>query len=231
FTYIGLQAFQYEVAASGVCTLMLIFLTLLYKKFSKVKKRQFYMFLVLFSLAEILGFIYWFISSDWVKGIDWPYYAANSLYIASYVFLIMHVVSSMDFRKVIKRFAGPALILLALDIFCVYIVTDSAGSTLAVPEYILEFSYNGVIMALLSVALLNYLYRDTNKAMLFLIGTIFIVFSEIIQMAYFYIVDSNDLSATYATFLVMAFLFLYVQSQLSPSKSFTELQDEEYKVS
>ena len=86
-------------------------------------------------------------------------------------------------------------------------------------------------MVLLSVALLNYLDKDTNKAMLFLIGAIFIVFSEIIQMAYFYIVDSNDLSATYATFLVMAFLFLYLQSQLSTSKSFSEIQDEKIKVS
>jgi hypothetical protein len=67
--------------------------------------------------------------------------------------------------------------------------------------------------------------------MLFLIGTIFIVFSEIIQLAYFYVLESNDLSATYATFLVMAFLFFYLQSQLHPAKHFSELQDENFTIS
>ena len=83
FSYIGLQAFQYEVAASGVCTLMLILLTILYRKLSKIKKKQFYLFLLLFTLAEILGFVYWFMPVEWVMKIDWPYYIANSLYIAA----------------------------------------------------------------------------------------------------------------------------------------------------
>lgn len=231
FTFIGLQAFQWEIAGSGISALMLIGISLLYKKYSKFFEKQFFLFLLFFTLAEIIGFIYWFIPVEWLQTLDFTYYGANLLYITAYIFLIRHVLNGIEFRKMLKRFAGPAIILLILDIFCVYIVTDTAGSDFSSAEYILEFSYNGVIMVLLSVALLNYLNKDTNKAMLFLIGTIFIVFSEIIQMAYFYIVDSNDLSATYATFLVMAFLFLYLQSQLSASKSFSELQDEKIKVS
>ncbi|WP_115462030.1 hypothetical protein [Winogradskyella aurantiaca] len=231
FTFIGLQAFQWEIAGSGISALMLIGISVLYKKFSKFFEKQFFLFLLFFTLAEIIGFVYWFIPVEWLQTLDFTYYGANLLYITAYIFLIMHVLNGIEFRKMLKRFAGPAVILLILDIFCVYIVTDTAGSDFSGAEYILEFSYNGVIMVLLSVALLNYLYKDTNKAMLFLIGAIFIVFSEIIQMAYFYIVDSNDLSATYATFLVMAFLFLYIQSQFSTSKSFSELQDEKIKVS
>jgi hypothetical protein len=230
FAYIGLTAFQFEAIGSGVCALMIVLLTLLYGRYTKVRKRKFYNFLLLFAIAEVIGFISWFIPIEWLNPIDWSYYVVNLLYISAYIYLIIHIITSMDFNKVIKKLFGPAIVLLALDIFCVYIVTDTASGSLGISEYILEFTYNGVIMALLSVALLNYLYRDSNKAMLFLIGSIFIVFSEIIQLAYFYIVDSNDLSATFATFLVMAFLFFYLQSQLSNSRSFTKYRDEELKV-
>lgn len=229
-TFIGLQAFQYEFAAAGVCALLMVSLTLFYKYNSRKVKKHFFYFLVAFSSAQLIGFIYWFLPVEWTKTYL-VYYLANVLFIVSYIYLILYLTDGINFKQVIKRFRGPAVILLALDVFCVYIVTDTAGAQFNVSEYILEFTYNGVIMILLSVALLNYLHNDSNKAMLFLIGAIFIVFSEIIQMAYFYILESNDLSATYATFLVMAFLFLYLQSQIENSKSFADLQDDKIKVS
>jgi len=230
FAYIGLTAFQYEAIGSGVCALMIVLLSLLYGKYTKDRKRKFYKFLLLYAIAEVISFISWFVPVEWFEPFDWSYYVVNLLFISAYISLISYVVTNVDFKKVVKKLFGPAIVLLALDVFCIYIVTDTASGALGVSEYILEFSYNGVIMVLLSVALLNYLYRDSNKAMLFLIGSIFIVFSEIIQLAYFYIIDSNDLSATYATFLVMAFLFFYLQSQTASSKAFSEFRDEELKA-
>ena len=41
-----------------------------------------------------------------------------------------------------------------------------------------------------------------------------IVFSEIIQLAYYYILDDQNLGFIYSFFLVIAFVLLYVQSQL-----------------
>lgn len=231
FLYIALQAFEMEVEGSGILALILIFLTLLYWKFSKIRKKSFLMFLILFTTAQILAFLSWFIPQKLIEDFDFAYYIANSVYILSYIYLIQHVLNDIHFKQLISRYPGPAIILLVLDIFCVYIVTETAGTVFSVAEYMLEFVYNGVIMLLLSIALLNYLHRDSGKAMMFLIGTIFIVFSEIIQLAYFYILESNDLSATYATFLVMAFLFFYMQSQLSPSRNFSELKDENFGVS
>lgn len=231
FAYIGLQAFQEEIAASGVCALMLFLLTILYRRLSRINERLFHFFLIFFTVAEIIGFIYWFVPTNTIIGTEFLYYLANSAYIVSYAFLIYHVVNGMAFKKVLKRFVGPAVILLVLDVFCVYIVTETASAELNLSEFFVELTYNGVIMILLSVALLNFLNRDSNKSMLFLIGSIFIVFSEIIQLAYFYIVESNDLSATYATFLVMAFFFLYLQSQLEASKEISEIPEETFKVS
>jgi hypothetical protein len=229
--YIGLQAFEYEIAGAAIASIGLLLLILLYVRFSTISRPSFLWFLILFTFAQIIGFVSWFLPEQFVYPVDLPYYTGNTLYILGYIYLIRHIVFSVDFGKVIRQFAGPALILLVLDVFCVYVVTDTAGGAFTMSEYMLEFVYNAVIMLLLSVALLNYLFKDSSKAMLFLIGTVFIVFSEIIQMAYFYILDSNDLSATYATFLVMAFLCLYLQSQLSPAKTFADLQKEDFEIS
>ncbi len=229
--YIALQAFQMEIEGSGISTLILVFLTILYWQFSKIRKKSFLLFLILFTSAQLIGFLSWFLPLQVIEVFDFPYYLANTIFILSYICLIQHILNGVGPAKLIKRYPGPAIILLLLDVFCVYIVTETAGTVFTAPEYILEFVYNGVIMLLLSVALLNYLYKDSGKAMLFLIGTIFIVFSEIIQLAYFYVLESNDLSATYATFLVMAFLFFYLQSQLHPAKHFSELQDENFTIS
>lgn len=230
FTFIALQALEYEVEGAGISALMFIGLTLLYYRFSKRKSKFFFLFLGTFTIAMISSFASYFIPFELLEEVDFSYYFTNGLYILSYLFLIVHIIKSMNLSKTFKRFAGPIIILFILDVFCVYIVTDTAQAELNLTQYILEFTYNGVLMALLSIALINYLGKDTNKSMLFLIGSIFIVFSEIIQMAYFYVMSSNDLSATYATFLVMAFLFLYLQSQLKQEDQIVSLENEELRA-
>lgn len=227
FTYIGLQALELEIFGSGVSLLMLLCLTVLYFKYSKVRHKYFLWFLIAFTLAQLATLISYLLPIAYLQTVDFSYYFTNALYIVSYVFLIVHITKSMNAVKTLKRFKGPIIILLVLDVFCVFIVTDAAAEQLNMTQYILEFTYNGVIMGLLSVALLNYLSKDNNKTMLFLIGSIFIVFSEIIQLAYFYVMSSNDLSATYATFLVMAFLFFYWQSQLKQEEHLFNLENEE----
>ena len=81
-------------------------------------------------------------------------------------------------------------------------------------------------MTLLSVALINYMYRNDNKSMLLLLASIFTVFSEIIQLAYYYILEDTNLSFTYSFFMVGAFLFFYLQSQLEFTGPIPEYTDE-----
>jgi hypothetical protein len=85
-------------------------------------------------------------------------------------------------------------------------------------------------MILLSVALINYMYRNDNKSMLFLIASIFIVFSEIIQLAYYYILPDNNLSFVYSLFFIIAMLFFYLQSQQEFTGPIPEYADEELEA-
>ncbi|MEM9679534.1 MAG: hypothetical protein AAF901_04355 [Bacteroidota bacterium] len=217
-----------EVSASGVSAVALVLLTFLYCRLSTGKReRYFFLFLTTFMVAQLVNFIGWFVELSDENAIDYAYYVSNSLYILSYLFLIIKVIRYMNLRLIVSKFSIPIFILLVLDIFCVYIVTASAVSDLGTGEYILEFIYNAVIMFLLSVALISYMYRNDNKSMLFLVGSILIVFSEMIQLTYFYVSDANNLNIIYSVFLVLGFLFFYLQSQAEytgPVESYTEDQ-------
>jgi hypothetical protein len=148
------------------------------------------------------------------NGADLFYYFTNSLYILSYIFLIIKVLGDMNLKEIIRKFPIHIIVLLALDVFCVITVTETTKGLLSNAEYALEFSYNAVIMLLLTVTLINYIYREDKKSMNLLIGSIFIVFSEVIQLAYFYISAINILNVICSLFLVLAFIFFYLQSRL-----------------
>ncbi|MDO1500240.1 hypothetical protein Q2T40_08880 [Winogradskyella maritima] len=223
--YVTVQAMELEHIGLGLSSLALILILILYYRVVKEKKKFFFAFLVCFTVSHISGFISYFFILDY-NDIDYMYYIGNLLYILSYAFLIFQILYPLNFRTIISKFAVSIFILLVLDIFAVTLVTETAQSALEISEYVMEFFYNAVIMVLLSVALINYMYRDDNKSMLFLVGSIFIFFSEIIMLADFYIAQSQYLSATYSAFLVMAFLFLYLQSRLQHTGPVEEYVEE-----
>lgn len=223
--FIASLSLGYELEGSALSSMMLVLLTVLYFRGSKSKSKYFSSFLVVFTFAHVLSYLSWYLPEEDYFGTDYIYYFTNILYVISYLFLILRFTSKLDIKFILKRFLFSILILLILDVFCVVVVTETASEVLSVYEYALEFVYNAVIMILLSVALINYMYRNDNKSMLFLLASICVVFYEVIQLAYFYVLSTNDLGAIYSTFLVLAFVFLYTQSQLKflgPFESYSE---------
>ncbi|WP_053977576.1 hypothetical protein [Mangrovimonas xylaniphaga] len=211
--FIGLQLLQYEYYAMGVRTLMLILLSFLYVVSVKNKRNFFFLFLLAYTLSDIFNFFTW--DYNLKEGdFDVYYYLGNGLYILSYLFLVAKLLQSIKIREVAAKLPFHVLILFILDCFCVVIVTNTTKSELGVYPYVLEFIYNAVIMLLLTLALLNYIHKDDKKSMNFLIGSICIVFSEVIQLAYFYISETNILNVISSVFLVLAFVFFYLQSRL-----------------
>lgn len=218
-SFLGLQVLQFETQASALRALLLIVLTVFYYLTIKDKKRFFYLFLVSFTIAEILNFTSMFVSFVSENGADYSYYLINALYILSYIFLIIKVLGDMNLKEIIRKFPIHIIVLLVLDVFCVITVTETTKGLLSNAEYALEFSYNTIIMLLLTITLINYIYREDKKSMNLLIGSIFIVFSEVIQLAYFYISAINILNVICSFFLVMAFIFFYLQSRLIYQKN------------
>lgn len=193
--------------------LLVLLLTVLYVVKVQPKRRFFLLFLVCFTLGEMVNFTSYVVNLN-VNAIDYFYYGANILYILSYIFLIIRVVEDMNIKHVISRFWIHLTILAMLDIFCVVIVSGTTEKLLSKQEYALEFVYNAVIMVLLTVAMINYISKNSQKSMNLLLGAIFIFFSEVLQLTYFYISDIHILNVVCSFFLVLAFLFLYLQAQM-----------------
>ncbi|MHA7844152.1 MAG: hypothetical protein ACX93I_12590 [Winogradskyella sp.] len=226
--FIILQGLAYEAMGAAVSAAMLVLLTILYCGWTEDKSKYFFGFLVISAIGYLLSCVGWYAPLLEEGEIDYYYYSSNILFIIAYLLLIVKVLSSINISKAFRELSIPVIILLLLDVFCVVIVTDATGNSLTTYEYILEFVYNSVIMALLSVALIDYMYRNDNKSMLFLLGSICVVFSEIIQLAYYYILNDKNLGFIYSFFLVVAFIFFYLQSQINhtgPQPSYLDIED------
>ncbi len=211
--------------ASFIRALLIVLFTILYWFFVKSKQRYFFLFLVTFSISEILGLSHWFITLESESSIDYIYYICNGLYITSYIFLILQVLNSMSIRDVIIKLPAHIVILVVLDFFCVTIVTDTAKGELSIYQFALEFLYNAVIMSLLTLAVINYIHNVNKKAMNLLIASLFIVFSEMLQLAYFYVIDVNVLNVFCSLFLIIAFFFLYLQATMAESEELNTFKE------
>lgn len=223
--YILLQGFALEVEGDAVGAIAFVLLTVLYIGWTKNKSRLFFLFLVTSATAQILSFLGWIRPELRAGETDCLYYIVNVLSIVSYALLILKTLIYLKLKTVFSQLTIPIIILVILDIFCVTLISSTTENAFDYYEYTLEYVYNAVIMLLLSVALINYMYRNNYKSMLFLIGSIFIMFSEIIQLAYFYILKDDNLGYVYSSFLVLAFIFYYKQSQhliTEPTPAYTE---------
>lgn len=218
--YIILEIFRIDLCSKVVSATLLVMLTVLYIRTNDTKKKKipyFLYFLITFAVAELLTLSAHFINLT-LDGVNYNYYVSNLLYMLAYTFLVLRCLSVMEFKEILKKFPVTLIILIMLSVFCVTLITETAQSQLSTGEYIIEFVYNGIVMVLLSTALIAYMDKGDNKSMLFLIGAMFIFFSEMIQLAYYYVAELQHLAAIYSSFLVLAFLFFYLQSKLKHQK-------------
>tara|TARA_R110002073_G_scaffold335320_1_gene526988 strand:+ start:2861 stop:3604 length:744 start_codon:yes stop_codon:yes gene_type:complete len=219
--FLGFQIFGLQDIGNLIRPFLLPLLTVLYCMTNKCKKSYFFYFLLLYAISEFLGIFSPLAENSFLID-NILFYGGNLLYITAYCCLSIGILKAMNLRKIFNRFPFHIVILLALDIYSIVLVTDTAYQSdflYGIIDYLLELLYNTSVMLLLTVTLINYISRDSKKAMNLLLGAICIVFSEVIQVAYFYVSDINILSIVYSILLVFAFCFFYIQSSMSYMKA------------
>ncbi|GAA4971264.1 hypothetical protein GCM10023315_21680 [Algibacter aquimarinus] len=103
---------------------------------------------------------------------------------------------------------------MALNVYLIYVLQLIVKPNLDVElDYYFELVYNIVTLLLLSMALLNYFYRDNQKSLFLFLGTLCLVFSEVIDIAFIYISQKSILSFLATTLSLVAFYFLFKQSK------------------
>ena len=115
----------------------------------------------------------------------------------------------------LRNFKIHLIVLTALNIYLIYVLQLIVESELEYKyEYHMELVYNVVMLLLLSIALLTYFYRDNKKSLYLFIGALFIVFSEVLDVAYNYIDQRSLLNILGTTLALCAFYFFYQQALL-----------------
>jgi hypothetical protein len=214
--FLGLQAAGREFDAFGVKAAAMSLLVILYLVRIEKKNILFLLFLVTYAIADIYNYLTFSIYVPESINYDLHYLVCNALYGVAYLFLIFRIFSLMNIKKTLSRLPFQVALLFALGTFVVYMITDLSNPEVMLDyEYEVEILYNILIMFLVCLSLINYMYNDTRKSMNMLIGSICIIFSEVFQIAYYYITTYDVvISFAYSFFLIGAFACFYCQSKL-----------------
>ncbi len=215
------QISDQEFLSNGSKSLIAPLFTLLY--FINVPQRSmfFSLFLIFFSIAELSTLLEYF-TLDWSQEqLDAYYVIGNTVYILAYCFLIIEVLKTISLRKVFENYFIHVVVLLALNIYIIHVLMTIVNPDFQLDsQYLIavELVYNVVMLILLTMSLISYFYNDNKKTLLLFFGSICIVFSEVIQVAYFYIADQDLLNITQTILFVLAFSFFYFQSKVKNKK-------------
>ncbi|WP_044632326.1 hypothetical protein [Neotamlana sedimentorum] len=188
----------------------------------KEKSIWFLFFLLFYSISDILGiFVEWIIDDynlDEKLYFAYDYYIANLLYDLAYLCLLIEVSRFLSFSYVIKKLWIHLLVLTTLNIYLVYVLQLVSGSNLRYEfEGVFEIVYNSIVLSVLSVSLLNYFYNDNKKSLYLFLGSLSIVFSEVMDIAFIYVSNNPMIYIMGSGFTLLAFYFFYQQSEFANS--------------
>ncbi|TYB79657.1 hypothetical protein [Bizionia myxarmorum] len=194
--------------------------TVLYFINVQERSRYFMLFLLVFSFSELSVFVEYSAVFGKLKR-NLVYVIGNSLYIVAYCFLIAEVFKTINVRNVLKNYFIHIIVLMVLSIYISYVLLTIVNPRFTYTEeslIIIELVYNIVMLLLLMVSIISYFYNDNKKTLFLFLGSICIVFSEVIQIAYFYVTDQDVLNIVQTLLFVMAFTFFYFQSKVKNKK-------------
>jgi len=182
----------------------------------KKKNTLFFMFLLCYSLAEILGIIITSAKLDLIE--FWShvsYYGGNGFFILSYIFLILKISKSLSIKYVFEHFKLHMVVLILLKLYLLYFIHKIINPNLFFKnDYYFELLYNIVLFSLVTISLLNYFYNDNRKSLYLFFGALFILVSEIMDAGFIFVDQRSILTYFSVLSMLAGFYFLYQQSKL-----------------
>ena len=182
-------------------------LTYLYFCHAKGRNIFFGFFLIAFSIVEILKIIF-----DTSNAL--AYYTANCLNIVAYASLVIFLVQDIKTERLFKEFKLHLFILFVFNAYIIYVLNQMImqDEDLVVNsiDFVIEVTYNVLILLVLSLSLIHYLYHDSKQGLLLFLASVCIVFSEMVQVAYLFISSAQLLHISYSVLMGLGFYFLYI---------------------
>lgn len=214
--FIACLLFGQGAMAYNVSSLISPAIAICYFLFVKEKTLPVSLFLIFFSVSDAM------VLFDGFMSYKVNYFIGNSLYVLAYASLLFEICKRTCVKHIYKDLKVHAIVLIALNAYIVYVLQVdivSVNINANSGEYFMELTYNIVMLLLLSLSLLNYFHRDDKKSLLLFLGSLCIVFAEVIGVAYLYITSEALLSFLSTTLYLLALYFYYSQSKVKEEKS------------
>jgi len=195
--------------------LIVPFITLIYFITIRDKSKYFTLFLVIYSISDFINI------RDQDELYELIYFACNTLYIISYVFLLLEILKFISLKGILKAFPIHIGVLLLLNFYIIFVMTTIINPIDFETEHlsyvrVVEHLYNFVLLSLLSISFLNYLFHESHKALLLFCGCLLITFSEFLLIGYYYLSEKMEILGLISTlFNVLAFILFFYQSKIN----------------
>lgn len=211
--YLGFVVFQFsnnDYWATALDAILLPLITIAYFQSESKPNLFFTIFLICYSISDLMVFII-----D-LMPYSYYYYVGNGLYVIAYLALLMKILKSLSFQHIIKNFKLHLIVLMGLNFYIAYVLQVIVNPYVEMTnEYFVEIFYNVVMLLVLSASLLNYFYKDNKKSLLIFLGSLSIVFSEVIGVAYMYVAKQDLLNFLTTSLTLLAFYFYCKQSSIN----------------
>ncbi|MFH4965850.1 hypothetical protein V8G69_12685 [Gaetbulibacter sp. M235] len=215
--YISFVAFQFNSSnyfAASLDAILLPLITLTYFINNPKPELFFSLFLICYSIADLIGLSAKF-DNDFIP-YSYYYYIGNGVYIVAYLVLLVKILRSLSFLHIIKNFKLHIIVLMGLNVYIAYVLQVIVNPYVEMTnEYFVEIIYNVSMLLVLSSSLLAYFYKDDRKSLFMFLGSLAIVFSEVIGVAYMYVDQQNLLNFISTSLTLLAFYFYCQQSSFN----------------
>jgi len=210
------DVYGFEYLSSVTELLLIPLFALFYFIFNKAKVNRLICFFGFYALADIINLI------DYSAISNWAYYVCNGIYIIAYSCLIYYILSTLCFKLVLKRFLLDFIVLLALDLYMIYVLINIVKPLEFESNYtsiihIVEFLYSLILILVFSLSYLNYIQNGLKKYLFLFIAFVLIAFSELILVGYYYLLDDVRLNYMSTTLYVCGVFAMYYHT-LSTTK-------------
>ncbi|MEO8933021.1 MAG: hypothetical protein ABI295_01835 [Xanthomarina sp.] len=188
--------------------------TVLY--FATVKKKAllFALFLLIYSIADLINF---FNQGSFKEVL---YFVCNGLYMLSYIFLFLEIIKTVNMRIILKKFPIHFIVLTLLNIYIIFVMITIINPIVFATNHVItvqiaEQAYNSILLVILSMSFLNYILNESNSALLLFCACLAITFADFLIIGYFYLSKGMNLIRYVTVALeLMAFLLFYFHANV-----------------
>jgi len=200
--YVGSEFIGNRSMARITRACVIPFLIIYYVLEKRYKSKYFLVFLITFSISYVLPLL------RNVAPNNMLFILANIMCIIGYLAMIfeisMMIFQNMSFKKLLVKYPLYIIVFVALGAILARNVINMPRESINNMQIVIGNIYIGAIFTLLGVSFLNYIIRYTKKALYLFIGSICLAFSEVLQIANFYMFNEPKLA------VVMVYLILQI---------------------